>query len=134
MDACIARALVDYQVPAAAVAAVQNGEVGQLKGYGMRAAIKPDAVDENTFLQLASLSKPFTGAAAATLVNEDELAWDTPITTYLSEAALQASAADATAVILWHSVAANTRKQHYAISMVKWPSLDRIVVPYLQRI
>jgi CubicO group peptidase (beta-lactamase class C family) len=48
LDAFITRALKEYQVPGAAVAVVQNGKTTLLKGYGVRDATKPGAVDENT--------------------------------------------------------------------------------------
>lgn len=85
LDAFIAKALVDYRVPGAAVAVIRDGQVVLLKGYGVRDVTKPDAVDEHTIFQLASLTKAFTGAAAATVVDQGKLEWDTPITTYLPE-------------------------------------------------
>jgi CubicO group peptidase (beta-lactamase class C family) len=72
-------------VPGAAVAVIRDGQIVLLKGYGVRDVTKPGAVDENTIFQLASLTKAFTGAAAATVVDEGKLDWDTPITTYLPE-------------------------------------------------
>jgi CubicO group peptidase (beta-lactamase class C family) len=85
LDAFINRALQEYQVPGAAVAVVQDGKVALLKGYGVRDATKPGAVDENTIFQLASVTKTLTGAAAATVVDEGKLDWDKPIFNYLPE-------------------------------------------------
>jgi CubicO group peptidase (beta-lactamase class C family) len=85
LDAFIIRALKEYQVPGAAVAVVQDGKAVLLKGYGVRDVTKPGAVDENTIFQLASVTKTLTGAAAATVVDEGKLDWDTPIFNYLPE-------------------------------------------------
>jgi CubicO group peptidase (beta-lactamase class C family) len=85
LDAFISRTLKEYQVPGAAVAAVKDGKVILLKGYGLRDVTKPGAVDENTIFQLASVTKTLTAAAAATVVDEGKLDWDKPISNYLSE-------------------------------------------------
>jgi CubicO group peptidase (beta-lactamase class C family) len=85
LDTFIAKALVAYRVPGAAVAVIHDGHIVLLKGYGVRDVTKPDVVDEHTIFQLASLSKAFTGAAAAAVVDAGKLDWDTPITTYLPE-------------------------------------------------
>src|SRR5437867_7679178 len=60
LDAFITKALHEYQVPGAAVAVVQDGKLALLKGYGVRDATKPGAVDENTIFQLASVTKTLT--------------------------------------------------------------------------
>jgi CubicO group peptidase (beta-lactamase class C family) len=85
LDAFITRALKEYQVPGAAVAVVQNGKPVLLKGYGVRDVTKSGVVDENTIFQLASVTKTLTGAAAATVVDEGKLDWDTPIFNYLPD-------------------------------------------------
>src|SRR5215472_7042938 len=85
LDAFITKALKEYQVPGAAVAVVKDGKAILLKGYGRRDATKPGAVDENTIFQLASVTKTLTAAAAATVVDEGKLDWDTPIFNYLPE-------------------------------------------------
>jgi CubicO group peptidase (beta-lactamase class C family) len=85
LDGFITRALKEYQVPGAAVAVVQDGKAVLLKGYGVRDATKPGAVDENTIFQLASVTKTLTGVAAAIVVDDGKLDWDTPIFNYLPE-------------------------------------------------
>src|SRR5439155_9581641 len=85
LDAFIARALKEYQVPGAAVAVVQDGNVVMAKEYGVRDMTKPGAVDENTIFQLASVTKSLTGAAVGTVVDEGKLDWDKPIFNYLPE-------------------------------------------------
>lgn len=83
LDAFIAKTLKDYEVPGAAVAVVKDGKVVLLKGYGVRNINKPELVDEDTIFQLASVTKSFTAAAAATVADEGKLEWDTPVFNYL---------------------------------------------------
>lgn len=85
LDAFITKAMQTYGVPGAAVAVVRDGHVVLTKGYGVRDATQPGAVDENTLFQLASVTKTLTGAAAGTVVDEGKLDWDTPIFNYLPE-------------------------------------------------
>ncbi len=85
LDAFVNKTLKEYAVPGAAVAVVRDGKVALLKGYGVRNATKPGAVDENTIFQLASVTKTLTAAAAATVVDEGKLDWDKPIFNYLPE-------------------------------------------------
>jgi CubicO group peptidase (beta-lactamase class C family) len=85
LDAFITRALKEYQVPGAAVAVVKDGKAVLVKGYGVREATKQDTVDENTIFQLASVTKTLTGLAAAIVVDDGKLDWDTPIFNYLPE-------------------------------------------------
>jgi CubicO group peptidase (beta-lactamase class C family) len=85
LDAFIVRAMKEYQVPGAAVAVIKDGKAILVKGYGVRDATKPGAVDENTIFQLASVTKTLTAAAAATVVDEGKFDWDKPIFNYLPE-------------------------------------------------
>jgi CubicO group peptidase (beta-lactamase class C family) len=85
LDAFIGSAMKEYRVPGAAVAVVQDGKTVLVKGYGVRDVAKPTPVDAQTIFQLASVSKVFTAAAAATLVDAGKLGWDTPIIDYLPE-------------------------------------------------
>jgi haloacetate dehalogenase len=47
------------------------------QGNGVRNMTKPGAVDENTIFQLASVTKSLSGAAAASVVDDGKLDWDT---------------------------------------------------------
>jgi CubicO group peptidase (beta-lactamase class C family) len=64
---------------------VHDGTVIMAQGYGVRDVTQPGAVDEHTIFQLASVTKSLTGAAAARVVDEGQLEWDTPIFTYVPE-------------------------------------------------
>jgi len=72
-----------WAVPGLAVAVVKDGEVVFAKGYGVREVGRPERVDENTIFEIGSMTKSFTTAAAAILVDEGKLQWDSLITSYL---------------------------------------------------
>lgn len=83
LDGYIARGLRELATPGAAVAVVKDGKVVLAKGYGVRQAGAPAAVDAHTLFQIASNTKAFTAAALAMLVDEGELRWDDRVQTYL---------------------------------------------------
>jgi CubicO group peptidase (beta-lactamase class C family) len=83
LDAYIEQARRDWDVPGIAVTVVQDGKVLVAKGYGVRTLGRPERVDENTVFDMASLTKSFTAAATATLVDEGKLAWDDPVRQHL---------------------------------------------------
>ncbi len=85
LDAYIEKARKDFDCPGIAVAIVKDGKVLMTKGYGVRTLGKPEPVDENTMFDTASLSKSFTAAAIATLVDEGKMRWDDPVRRYLPE-------------------------------------------------
>lgn len=76
LDAYIAKAVRDWELPGLAIAVVRNDSLLVAKGYGVREMGKPDPVDGNTLFDVASLTKSFTAAGAALLVDEGKLRWD----------------------------------------------------------
>jgi CubicO group peptidase (beta-lactamase class C family) len=83
LDAYIEKARQDWDVPGLAVTVVQDGKVLVAKGYGVRTLGKPERIDENTLFDTASLSKSFTAAATAALVDEGKISWDDPVRKHL---------------------------------------------------
>jgi len=71
--------------PGLALSVVQSDQTVIAKGYGLRAAGRPERVDENTVFAIGSNSKLFTSIAVGMLVEEGKLQWDTPLTRYLPE-------------------------------------------------
>ena len=55
----------------------------------MRQAGKPEAVDDDTVFQLASLSKPIAATVVAALAGDGKVAWDDPIVRHDPEFAMQ---------------------------------------------
>jgi CubicO group peptidase (beta-lactamase class C family) len=89
LDAQVARAMHEFQVPGVAIAVVKDGRLVSAKGYGVRRAGEPAAVDERTLFGIASNTKAFTCAALALLVEEGKLSWDDPVTKHLPEFQMQ---------------------------------------------
>jgi CubicO group peptidase (beta-lactamase class C family) len=83
LDAYIAKALVAFDTPGAALAVVKDGRVVLAKGYGHRRLGEPAPVDAHTLFQIASNTKAYTTAALAMLVDEGKLNWDDPVTKHL---------------------------------------------------
>jgi len=83
LDAYIAKAREDWQVPGLAIAIVKDDRVLFAKGYGVCEMGKPDKVDENTLFAIASNTKAFTAAALAVLVDEQKLSWDDRVQKWL---------------------------------------------------
>jgi CubicO group peptidase (beta-lactamase class C family) len=84
VDAYLEKARKDWGIPGLAVAVVQRDTV-VAKGYGIRELGKPEPVDENTVFDAASLTKSFTAALAAILVDEGKMKWDDPVRRYLPD-------------------------------------------------
>ncbi|HMI55618.1 MAG TPA: serine hydrolase [Gemmatimonadaceae bacterium] len=85
LDQYIEKARRDWEVPGLAIVVVRNDSVLAAKGYGVRELGKPDRVDANTVFNIASLTKSFTAAAAATVVDQGKVSWDTPVHQLLPE-------------------------------------------------
>lgn len=85
LDDYIEHARKEWNCPGVAVAVVQDGKLLTAKGYGVRELGKPERVDENTMFDVASLSKSFTAAAIATLVDEGKMRWDDPLRRHLPQ-------------------------------------------------
>ncbi|HXG91089.1 MAG TPA: serine hydrolase [Blastocatellia bacterium] len=83
LDAYVARALKEFDVPGLAVAIVKDGKVVLAKGYGVRKLGESTPVDAHTLFGIASNTKAFTAAALAMLVDEGKVNWDDPVTKHL---------------------------------------------------
>jgi CubicO group peptidase (beta-lactamase class C family) len=82
-DDYVKQGVTDWEIPGLAVAVVKDGEVVFSKGYGFRALMKPDRVDEHTRFAIGSTTKAMTAAAIGMLVDEKKLSWDDPVTKHL---------------------------------------------------
>jgi len=85
LDAYIENARASSGTPGLAVTIVRDGRLVAAKGYGVRELGKPERVDENTMFDLASISKSFTAAAIATLVDDGTMRWDDPVRRWLPQ-------------------------------------------------
>ncbi|HMV82302.1 MAG TPA: serine hydrolase [Blastocatellia bacterium] len=82
-DDYVRQALKDWEVPGLAIAIVRNDVVVLAKGYGVRKFGEPAPVDEHTVFAVGSVSKAFTAAAVAALVDDGKVKWDDPVTKHL---------------------------------------------------
>lgn len=85
LDTTVTNALDKFHTPGMAVGIVYNDEVVLAKGYG-KANIKDEqAVNDRTLFRIASLSKAFTAAAMAILVDDEKVKWDSKVVDFLPE-------------------------------------------------
>lgn len=85
IDDRIAQALKDWDVPGLAIAIVKDDAVIHAKGYGVRTIGDTKPVDAKTMFAIGSVTKSFTAAALAVLIDENKLKWDDPVTKHLPE-------------------------------------------------
>ncbi|HEX8233654.1 MAG TPA: serine hydrolase [Caulobacteraceae bacterium] len=69
--------------PAVSIAIVEDGKVTLTRAYGVKQLGRPDRADPDTIFQLGSVSKAFTAAALATLVDEGRIKWDDKVIDHL---------------------------------------------------
>lgn len=85
IDQTAARVMRDYQVPGMAIAVVENNETVFIKGYGEREFGTAQAVTPQTLFKIASVTKNFTTAALARLVDAGHIHWDDPVKKHLPD-------------------------------------------------
>lgn len=83
IDSIIDEALAKWHVPGVAVAIVRDDKVIYIGGRGIREVGKPDRVTPDTLFAIASVTKTFTAAAVATMVDHGKVSWDEPVRNYL---------------------------------------------------
>jgi len=81
----VADLMAEWRVPGLAVAVVQNGETAFIGSFGFRDVEAELRVTRDTQFQIMSVSKPFTAAGLAVLVNERQVDWKLPLREYLPE-------------------------------------------------
>lgn len=82
-DAFVEQAMKDWKVPGVAIAVAQNGKVILSRGYGFRDIKNQLPVTPKTLFAIGSITKSFTVAALARLVDEGKLDWDKPAREYM---------------------------------------------------
>jgi CubicO group peptidase (beta-lactamase class C family) len=73
----------EAEVPGLSIAVVRDNTVVFAKGYGVRKLGEKGPVDEHTIFHIASVTKGFTTASLAMLVDEGKLGWDDHVLKYL---------------------------------------------------
>jgi CubicO group peptidase (beta-lactamase class C family) len=87
-EAYIADALYRFDVPGAAVAVVQNGDVVYLNGFGVKEAGSTQPVTPDTLMMVGSITKSMTTMMAGALVDDGRLTWQTRLVDLLPEFAV----------------------------------------------
>src|ERR1041385_8907909 len=69
-------AMATWQLPALAVAVVQDGKVTFVKAYGVKEIGKPEPVTVDTLIQIGSTTKAFTTTAMRMPADAQNLDWE----------------------------------------------------------
>lgn len=85
IDDFVNKAMHIMEVPGVAIAIVKDDKVVLAKGYGVKTLGEDLQVDANTSFAIGSVTKSFTAATIALLVDEGKLNWDDPISKYLQD-------------------------------------------------
>jgi len=85
IDRLVTRTMAALSVPGIAVGVVRDGKLVYAKGYGVRELGHPEPVDPDTVFAIGSISKSFTTAALAILVDEGKLHWDDRVIDHLPD-------------------------------------------------
>lgn len=75
-----------WKIPGMSVSVMKDGELVLQKGYGVKNLDTPEeAVGTKTLFQIGSVSKSFTAAVLATLVDEGKLSWEDTVKNILPD-------------------------------------------------
>jgi CubicO group peptidase (beta-lactamase class C family) len=77
-DQFVAGVLEDWKVRGVGVGVISDGKVVFVNGYGVRDEARKLPVTARTVMPIGSITKSFTVAGVAALVDQGRLAWDTP--------------------------------------------------------
>ncbi len=95
VDKAARQVMTTFNLPAVAIAIVQDDHVLLAKAYGVKESGKPDPVSADTLFQIGSTTKAFTTTALAMLADEKRLDWDDPVRRHLLYFHLNDPCADA---------------------------------------
>ncbi len=85
IDRAVERAMEVFEVPGMAVSVVFDGQVYYSKGHGIVETGSGARVDDTTLFRIASVSKAFTAAALAILVDDGKLGWEDRVIDHIPE-------------------------------------------------
>lgn len=87
-EAYIEELLSNHNIPGAAVAIVQDGEVIYTAGFGLREQGGSTPITSDTHMMIGSTGKSLTTTAMATMVDNGLFDWDTPVIELLPQFAV----------------------------------------------
>ena len=82
------KVIKEWQIQGMALSIVKEGQIIYAKGFGEKESGKGNPVDEHTAFQIGSVSKSFTAALMAMLVDEGKVDWDDPVKKHLPDFAM----------------------------------------------
>jgi CubicO group peptidase (beta-lactamase class C family) len=82
-DAAAERGLKSSQTAGLGVGVIQDGKVLLAKGYGYRDITAGKPVTPKTIFAMGSVTKSFTAASVASVIDQGKLEWDKPVREYL---------------------------------------------------
>ena len=85
IEKTVAQVMQDWKIPGMGVALYKDGQILLCKGYGVKNYETGAPVDEHTIFQIGSVSKSFTAAIIAQLVDEGLLSWDDRVKDHLPD-------------------------------------------------
>ena len=85
LEARIPELMETEHVPGLSMVLIRDGRIAWKGVFGVRAAGKPEKVDERTVFEAASMSKPLFSYAVLKLVEQGKFDIDRPLDSYLSE-------------------------------------------------
>ena len=85
IESTIEQVRADWKIPGMGVSIYKDGQVILSKGYGVKSLESGVPVDEHTLFQIGSVSKSFTAALLAQLVDEGLLSWDDRVKQHLPD-------------------------------------------------
>lgn len=100
IDKKVEQLLLDFTIPGAAVAIIENGEIVLQKSYGFADTQKGIKVDANTGFNIGSISKTLAAWGVMKLVHEGKIELDAPAEKYMTRWHLPASDFDADGVTI----------------------------------
>lgn len=83
LEASIERAVADWPVVGLGCSIIAGGDTLLSRGFGVRRIGGSEPVDDRTLFAIGSVSKSFTGAAMAMLVDEGLISWDSRVVDHL---------------------------------------------------
>jgi CubicO group peptidase (beta-lactamase class C family) len=84
LDGYVARAVREWGIPGLAIGVVKDDSLVWARGFGVRRLGDTARVTPRTIFAIGSCTKAFTVATLAMLVDSSRLAWDDPVTRYLT--------------------------------------------------
>lgn len=72
-------AMAAWQVPGMAIGIVKNNQTILSKGFGVKELGESGKINSDTLFQIGSITKSFTSALVAIMVDEETLSWEEPV-------------------------------------------------------